>query len=102
MDRRAWSGPVFSRKLSKLRVIFSVTPLIIPGFLTSFTNFPLTLNSVWSLMRPKSRESVLGFVRIALHSKMEEKETKKKLEKTAVKVANESRKGKKMVLRCCD
>lgn len=46
----------------------------------------------------------MGFVRTALCSKMEkETTTKKKRErKTAIKVANESRKRKKIVLRCCD
>jgi len=81
----------------------SVKPLIIPGFLMSFMNFPLTLNRVLNLMRPKSRRVSWDLSELLCTAKWRRrKQKKKKKVKTAIKVANESRRRNKIVLRCCD
>lgn len=67
----------------------------------SFMNFPLTLNSL-QFNEALKQESVSGFVRTALRSKTGERNKKKKMRKTAIKVANESSRRKTIVLRCCD
>lgn len=67
----------------------------------SFMNFPLTLNRVSSLMRPKSRRVSWDLLELLCTAKWRRRKKKKK-RKTAIKVANESRKTKKIVMRCCD